>query len=224
MKVDAYYDTVDRIVPNKIQRIRSDGGCEYGMKRLTPHIVLAGYEMGAFPMADPRANNQVYWYAPDPRAVLPLNAFHVPKNLRKVVDREQFEIVSDRNFEDVIRACADRDSTWISEEIIRVYCTLHEYGFAHSVEAHRQGCLVGGLYGVAIGGAFFGESMFHRETDASKVALVHLVRGLRRGGFALLDTQYSTPHLEQFGVIEIPREEYEECLCGALELEAQWTF
>lgn len=194
------------------------------MKRLTPHIVLAGYEMGAFPMADPREDDEIYWYAPDPRAVLRLDAFHVPKNLQKLVDRGRFDVVSDRNFDAVIRACADRESTWISDEIIRVYSALHEYGYAHSVESHREGRLVGGLYGVAVGGAFFGESMFHRETDASKVALVHLVRGLQRGGFTLLDTQYSTPHLEQFGVEEISREMYEERLRAALAVEAEWPF
>ena len=147
---------------------------------------------------------------------------HVPKNLQKLVNRERFEVVSDRDFEGVIRACADRESTWISEEIIRVYCALHEYGFAHSVESRLEGRLVGGLYGVAIGGAFFGESMFHREADASKVALVHLVRRLRRGGFTLLDTQYSTPHLEQFGVVEIPRATYEDRLASALAREGTW--
>ena len=192
------------------------------MKRLTPDMVLAGYEMGAFPMADPRLMNEIYWYAPDPRAVIPLDTFHVPKNLRKLVDRGRFEVVTDCRFEAVVRACADRASTWISEEIIRVYCALHAHGFAHSVETLLEGRLVGGLYGVAIGGAFFGESMFHHETDASKVALVHLVRRLRRGGFALLDTQYSTPHLEQFGVVEIPREVYEERLAEALAVNASW--
>ena len=192
------------------------------MKRLTPDMVLAGYEMGAFPMADPRHMNEIYWYAPDPRAVIPLDSFHVPKNLRKIVERQRFDVVADRHFEAVIRACADRGSTWISEEIIRVYCALHEYGFAHSVETLLEGRLVGGLYGVAIGGAFFGESMFHHETDASKVALVHLVRRLRQGGFTLLDTQYSTPHLEQFGVVEIPREDYEERLADALAMKASW--
>lgn len=193
------------------------------MKRLTPQMVLAGYEMGAFPMSDPREDDEIYWYAPDPRAVLPLDAFHVPKNLRKLVNRGRFEVVSDHNFEAVIRACADRDSTWISDEIIRVYCALHDYGFAHSIETRLDGRLVGGLYGVAIGGAFFGESMFHVEADASKIALVHLVRRLRRGGFMLLDTQYSTPHLEQFGVVEIPRETYEERLAAALQHDAAWT-
>lgn len=192
------------------------------MARLTPQMALAGYEMGMFPMADPLEDDAVYWYAPDPRAVLPLDAFHVPKNLQKVVDRGTFDVASDRDFEAVIRACADRKSTWISEEIIRVYCALHEVGFAHSVECWREGSLVGGLYGVALGGAFFGESMFYRETDASKVALVHLVERLRRGGFTLLDTQYSTPHLEQFGAVEISRDEYEEKLADALRLKTDW--
>ncbi len=185
-------------------------------------MVLAGYEMGAFPMSDPEEDEEIYWYAPDPRAVLQLDRFHVPGNLQKLVDRERFDVVSDRDFEKVIRACADRKSTWISEEIIRVYCALHEYGFAHSIETRLDDRLVGGLYGVTMGGAFFGESMFHLEANASKVALVHLVQRLRRGGFTLLDTQYLTPHLEQFGVVEIPRKTYEERLSAALEQEGKW--
>lgn len=192
------------------------------MPSLTPHIVLQGYRMGAFPMANPRRGDEISWYAPDPRAILPLNEFRVPKNLAKLVKRRKFEVTSDRDFEAVIRACADRPSTWISEEIIRVYCELHRMGYAHSVESRLEGSLVGGLYGVALGGAFFGESMFFRETDASKVALVHLVRQLRAGGFSLLDIQYSTPHLEQFGVAEISRREYETRLVRALLREASW--
>lgn len=189
---------------------------------LTPELLLYAYQVGVFPMADPDEGNAIYWYAPDPRAILPLDAFHVPKNLEKLVRRGHFEVVTDRAFEAVIRACANRPSTWISEEIIQVYAALHEMGFAHSVECWRDGELVGGLYGVRLGGAFFGESMFHRERDASKVALVHLVRQLRRGGFALLDTQFSTPHLARFGVVEIPRRAYERRLRRALQLKATW--
>jgi leucyl/phenylalanyl-tRNA--protein transferase len=189
--------------------------------RLTPEVVLYGYRIGVFPMADPE-DDEIYWYSPDPRAVIPLDAFHVPKNLEKLVARSRFEVASDHDFEGVIRACAERESTWISEEVIRVYSALNERGFAHSVECWMDGRLVGGLYGVAVGAAFFGESMFHRETDASKVALVHLVRRLRQGGYVLLDTQYSTRHLEQFGVTQIPRKEYERLLEEAVAKEATW--
>jgi len=189
--------------------------------RLTPEVVLYGYRIGVFPMADPE-DDEIYWYSPDPRAVIPLDAFHVPKNLEKLVARSRFEVASDHDFEGVIRACAERESTWISEEVIRVYSALNKRGFAHSVECWMDGRLVGGLYGVAVGAAFFGESMFHRETDASKVALVHLVRRLRQGGYVLLDTQYSTRHLEQFGVTQIPRKEYERLLEEAVAKEATW--
>lgn len=189
--------------------------------RLTPEVVLYGYRIGVFPMADPE-DDEIYWYSPDPRAVLPLDAFHVPKNLDKLVARGRFEVVSDRDFEGVVRACAERESTWISDEVIRVYSALNEKGFAHSVECWLDGSLVGGLYGVAVGAAFFGESMFHRVNDASKVALVHLVRRLRQGGYMLLDTQYSTRHLEQFGVTQISRKEYERLLEEAVAKEGNW--
>ena len=189
---------------------------------LTPELLLYAYQSGAFPMADPAEGNAVYWYAPDPRAILPLDHFHVPKTLARVVRRASFEVVTDRAFEQVMYACARRSTTWISPEIIRVYSALHESGFAHSVECWLDGELVGGLYGVALGGAFFGESMFHRVTDASKVALVHLVRQLRRGGFVLLDTQFKTTHLARFGVVEIPRRVYEARLRRALRVPATW--
>ncbi|MEX0821898.1 MAG: leucyl/phenylalanyl-tRNA--protein transferase [Rhodothermales bacterium] len=185
-------------------------------------MVLHAYRMGVFPMADSRRNDAIGWYAPDPRAILPLDGFHVPANLGKVVDRGVFEVDSDSAFEAVIRACADRKTTWISEEIIQVYTELHEMGYAHSVECRQEGKLAGGLYGVAIGGAFFGESMFSRVSNASKVALVHLVRQLRRGDFTLLDTQYSTPHLEQFGVVEVPRDRYEVLLDDAVDRSTRW--
>ncbi|MEX2400129.1 MAG: leucyl/phenylalanyl-tRNA--protein transferase [Rhodothermales bacterium] len=190
--------------------------------RVTPEMVLHAYRMGVFPMADSRRNDAIGWYAPDPRAILPLDGFHVPANLGKVVDRGVFEVDSDSAFEAVIRACADRKTTWISEEIIQVYTELHEMGYAHSVECRQEGKLAGGLYGVAIGGAFFGESMFSRVSNASKVALVHLVRQLRRGDFTLLDTQYSTPHLEQFGVVEVPRDRYEVLLDAAVDRSTRW--
>ena len=190
--------------------------------RLTPELILYGYQRGIFPMADPH-DDAIYWYRPTRRGVLPLDDFHVPKNLRKLVRRGVFEVTTNQDFEAVIRACADRPSTWISEDIIDTYTTLHRWGYAHSVECRQEGTLVGGLYGVAIGGAFFGESMFHRVSNASKVALVHLVRRLRRGGFILLDTQYTTRHLEQFGVQAIPAEEYERRLATALRTDAWWN-
>lgn len=190
---------------------------------LTPELVLYGYQNGYFPMAESLWGKQIFWYDPDPRAILPLDSFHVPRNLSKLLRQERFEVVSDRSFNEVIRACADRRNTWISVEIIRVYTALHEAGYAHSIECLQDGKLVGGLYGVAMGGAFFGESMFHRVRDASKVALVHLVRRLRENGFVLLDTQYSTSHLETFGLIEIPRAEYKRRLNVALEVQANWN-
>ncbi len=153
---------------------------------------------------------RIGWFSPDPRGVIPLDTFHVPARLARVIRSGRFEIVVDRGFEAVMRACALRedDGTWISEAIVECYVTLHRLGLAHSVEAWRGGQLVGGLYGVHLGGAFFGESMFHRETDASKVALASLVDRLQRHSFTLLDTQWVTPHLEQFGATEIPRAEY----------------
>lgn len=196
---------------------------------LTPDLLVHAYRLGVFPMAD--ADGQIGWYAPDPRAVLPLEAFHVPASLARIVRQGRFQITADQAFEAVMRGCAaparGRELTWISEEIVEGYLALHRRGIAHSVEcwAERpdgQIELVGGLYGVALGGAFFGESMFHRKRDASKVALVHLVDRLKAGGFVLLDTQMTTPHLERFGVVEIPRSEYERRLEAALRIEAIW--
>ena len=183
---------------------------------------------------DPRGD--IGWFSPDPRAVIPLDdRFHVPHGLRRVLKQNKFEITFDADFESVIRACAKRkEDTWISKEIIESYCTLHQLGHAHSVEVRLAGAsakrstlsrstrLVGGLYGVAIGGAFFGESMFHRATDASKVALVALVERLRKQGFVLLDTQWVTPHLKQFGAFEIPRHEYLWQLEHALKLDCKF--
>ena len=188
---------------------------------LTPTLLLRAYSNGVFPMGDDDTG-AIRWYAPNPRGILPLDDFHISDNLQRRVERDEFEVTADREFETVIRACADRKRTWITEPIIRVYTQLHEMGFAHSVECWQNGALAGGLYGVALGGAFFGESMFFRVSNASKVALVHLVRQMRAGGYTLLDTQYSNPHLEQFGVIEIPREEYEDRLANAITVDATW--
>jgi leucyl/phenylalanyl-tRNA--protein transferase len=186
-------------------------------------LLLAAYASGWFPMADEQG--QISWYSPDPRGILPLDRFHVPSRLRRVIRRGTFRIEIDRAFEEVIRACAEAErdpldtGTWISDEIIESYCALHELGHAHSVEAWSGDRLVGGLYGVALGGAFFGESMFHRVTDASRVALAALVERLRARGFALLDTQWVTEHLQQFGAVEIPRVVYLARLEAALRLK-----
>jgi leucyl/phenylalanyl-tRNA--protein transferase len=189
--------------------------------RLTPDLLIRAYAHGLFPMGDDRTG-EIGWFSPDPRAVLPLPDFHVPHNLRRRVRKREFRVTSDRAFERVITACADRDRTWITPRIIRAYTRLHERGAAHSVECWQDGDLAGGLYGVALGGAFFGESMFFHVSHASKVALVHLVRQMRAGGFTLLDTQYATDHLERFGVTEIPRPAYMERLDTALSTETTW--
>jgi len=169
--------------------------------------VLAGYRLGIFPMADERG--RIAWFSPDPRAILDYQTFKVSRSLRQTIRRATFEVRINTAFDEVIRACADRpDGTWISPAIIRVYCELHRAGHAHSVEAWRDGQLAGGLYGVAIGGAFFGESMFHRVTDASKVALVAAMERLKQRGYVLIDTQWLTPHLARFGAYTIPRGEY----------------
>ena len=183
---------------------------------IDPALLVRAYREGIFPMA--LDDGEIGWFSPDPRGIIPLDAFHVPSRLARVVRSGRFEIRVDTAFEQVMRACAAARSegTWISDEIVDSYAALHRLGLAHSVEAWRSGALVGGLYGVHLGGAFFGESMFHRETDASRVALVALVDRLTRRGFTLLDTQWTTPHLEQFGAVDIPRREYLERLAAAL--------
>lgn len=177
------------------------------LPELDPATLIAAYAQGIFPMADD--DGEIMWFSPDPRAILPLDAWHVPKSLGQIFRSGKFTVVVDQDFAAVIAACADRpEGTWISADIVGAYTRLHELGFAHSVEARLGGELVGGLYGVALGGAFFGESMFYRVTDASKVALVFLVERMKERGFSLLDVQFTTGHLERFGVVEIPRDEY----------------
>ena len=189
---------------------------------LQPEFLLSAYASGIFPMAD--ENGDIYWYSPDPRVIIDLDAFHVPRSLRQVRKRGVFDLVVDQEFAAVVAACADRrEGTWISSDIIEAYCRLHDLGFAHSVEARREGGLAGGLYGVALGGAFFGESMFHRESDASKLALVHLVEHMRQRGFVLLDVQFMTEHLRRFGAREIRREEYLHRLSQALALSCTFV-
>jgi len=179
-------------------------------------LLLQGYRLGVFPMA--MTDGTIEWFSPDPRAILPLENFHVPHALRRLIRKQVFEIKIDSCFSEVIRACAKRKDTWINREIIESYEALHELGYAHSVEAWRENRIAGGLYGVAIGGAFFGESMFHRVTDASKISLVALMERMRERKFALLDTQWLTPHLQQFGGIEISRSQYLRLLRRAVEL------
>jgi leucyl/phenylalanyl-tRNA--protein transferase len=175
---------------------------------LDPALLVRAYREGIFPMAV--EGGEIAWFSPDPRGVIPLDRFHTSSRLARVIRSRRFETTVDRDFEGVMRACAQRpgEGTWISEEIVQSYLTLHRLGIAHSLEAWRAGGLAGGLYGVHLGGAFFGESMFHRETDASKVALAALVDRLTRHGFQLLDVQWLTPHLAQFGAIEISRRQY----------------
>ncbi len=183
----------------------------------TPELVIWAYENGYFPMADEQTGD-LYWHAPDPRAIIPLDAVKVSRSLRKVVNSNLFEMAVNRDFEAVIRGCADRESTWISEDIIQVYMELHRRGFAHSVATYLDGKLVGGLYGMQIGGAFFGESMFSIVSEASKVAFVHLTERLREQDFLLLDSQYINPHMESLGAIEISRVQFMRMLDRALQL------
>jgi leucyl/phenylalanyl-tRNA---protein transferase len=194
--------------------------------RLTPDLLLAAYAAGVFPMAESADDPELFWVDPRRRGILPLDAFHVPHKLRRVVRQGSFEIRCNTAFEDVIRGCAEatekRPNTWINDEIVRLYAALFARGAAHSVEAWQDGMLVGGLYGVSLGAAFFGESMFSRATDASKVALVHLAARLRFGGYRLLDTQFLTPHLARFGGVEITRSRYHRLLAEALAYRASF--
>jgi leucyl/phenylalanyl-tRNA--protein transferase len=194
---------------------------------ITPELLLRAYRAGLFPMAETRGSSRLYWLDPELRGVLPLETFHLPRRLRRTVLSERFQVTTDICFGEVLHLCAEsgprRTDTWINPEIERLFGALHEMGFGHSVECWEAGLLVGGLYGVAIGGAFFGESMFSRQRDASKVALVSLIARLRLGGFTLLDTQFVTDHLAQFGTIEIARQDYRNRLDQALRLDAHWT-
>jgi leucyl/phenylalanyl-tRNA--protein transferase len=200
----------------------------HGTPRLTPEILLRAYAEGLFPMAERRGDPTLYWVSPDLRGIIPLDSFHVPHRLARTVRSGRFTVTADQCFADVMRACAapapGREESWINDEILRLYTALHVGGHAHSIECWEAGELVGGLYGVRLGAAFFGESMFSRARDASKVALVHLVDALKRGGFTLLDTQFITGHLSRFGAIEIPRQRYALLLQDALNRDAIWPF
>ncbi len=193
---------------------------------LTPQMLLAAYAQGLFPMGERRDDPMLYWVSPEMRGILPLDRFHVPHRLARTVRSGRFTVSSDRAFGQVMEQCAasrpGREQSWINSEIIRLYGALAASGHAHSVECWRDGKLAGGLYGLQLGAAFFGESMFSAERDASKVALVHLVTALKRGGFTLLDTQFLTPHLAGFGTIEIPQEDYLLLLQEAIRHNAVW--
>lgn len=194
------------------------------MRPLTSDLLLRAYAMGIFPMARSHDDPRLYWIDPDQRGILPLDTFHVPKSLRKTLKQGRFQLRVDTAFAEVMAGCAltttGRPDTWINDEIVRLFVELHRLGLAHSVESWRDGKLVGGLYGLALGSAFFGESMFSRETDASKVALVDLIARLKQGGYALLDTQFVTDHLARFGAMEIPRQDYLKRLTQAVDMPA----
>ena len=198
----------------------------HGSARLSPELLLRAYAEGIFPMAERRDDPALYWVAPERRGIIPLDAFHVPKRLARTVRSDHYRVTSDLAFVDVMRGCAEaaagREESWINAEIVRLYSALHASGYAHSLECWDGDALVGGLYGVHLGGAFFGESMFSRSRDASKVALVHLVARLLAGGFVLLDTQFLTAHLAQFGTIEISQAAYLAQLKRAIAVTAYW--
>lgn len=187
---------------------------------ITPEILLRAYAMGIFPMAEARDDPEIHWVDPRRRGVLPLDGFHLSRSLARRMRREGFTVTADRAFDAVVTACAEREETWISQRIQRLYAALHQMGNAHSVEVWQGDRLVGGVYGVTLGAAFFGESMFSRVTDASKVALAHAVDRLRAGGFQLFDTQFLTPHLASLGGIEVPRAAYHRMLAAALDEKA----
>lgn len=189
-------------------------------------MLLRAYAIGVFPMAEDRDDPDLFWIDPRMRGIIPLDQFHVPRRLRRTIRAQRYEIRYDTAFEAVMEACAEptdqRPRTWINDKILNLYGALHRMRHAHSVEVWRGGQLVGGLYGVSLGGAFFGESMFSRERDVSKIALVYLVARLSRAGFSLLDSQFVTRHLERFGAIEVPRAEYRAMLAEAIEREADF--
>jgi leucyl/phenylalanyl-tRNA--protein transferase len=191
--------------------------------RIPPDLLLRAYASGVFPMAEEADDPEVFWVRPEMRGIIPLSEFHLPKSLRKVIRQGRFDIRRDTTFTEVIDGCAesreDREKTWINGPIREAYGELFARGHCHTVEAWREGQLVGGLYGVTLGRAFFGESMFSREPDASKVCLAHLVDHLRHSGFVLLDTQFTTEHLKRFGAVDVPRNRYERLLAQALEGE-----
>ncbi len=193
---------------------------------ITADLLLKAYTIGVFPMAESHDSLDLHWIDPENRGILPLDKIHISRSLRKTLRKKPFEIRCNTVFPDVLEMCAattsQRPDTWINPLIKKIYTQLHERGFAHSVECWLDGKLVGGLYGVSLGGAFFGESMFSRRSDASKVALIHLAARLVKGNYSLLDTQFTTEHLSQFGTIEIDREIYKKCLFEAMQAPARF--
>lgn len=190
---------------------------------LTPDLLLQAYRIGVFPMSEGRDDPEIFWVDPRMRGVFPLAGFRISRSLARTMRRGHFTVTVDAAFDDVVRGCADRDETWINDRIFALYRALFRRGDAHSVEVWQDGALVGGVYGVVIGAAFFGESMFSRETDASKVALAYLIDILRRCGFVLFDTQFITPHLASLGAVEITRESYRKKLAKAIAQPASFT-
>ncbi|MEO0622567.1 MAG: leucyl/phenylalanyl-tRNA--protein transferase [Pseudomonadota bacterium] len=189
---------------------------------LTPALVLRAYAAGVFPMADSACASEIFWVDPRRRGVMPLDGFHLSRSLRKRLLKQDFEVRIDTDFISVIDACADRSETWINDTIRALYIDLHKLGHAHSVEVWEGGILTGGLYGVRLESAFFGESMFSRARDGSKIAFCYLIARLRRGGFTLLDTQFTTPHLETMGARTVPRHRYHALLERALQRRADF--
>lgn len=188
---------------------------------LSPELLLSAYAQGFFPMGE-EDTSEIQWFNPDPRAVLPLDRFHCPRSLRRRIARGGYEVRRDFAFRAVMEGCAERESTWITDDFFTAYETLHSLGFAHSMEIWREDRLIGGTYGVQLGAAFFAESKFHRETDASKLALFHLVEHLNRQGFDLLEVQFVTAHLSRLGAVEIPRSQYLTQLAKAMQKDVSW--
>lgn len=194
---------------------------------LTPDMLLRAYAIGVFPMAEDREDPDLFWIDPRMRGIIPFEDFHVPRRLRRELKKNRYEVTFNTEFEAVMEGCAEsterRPRTWINDKILTLYTSLYRLGHAHSVEVWHEGTLAGGLYGVSLGGAFFGESMFSRQRDTSKIALVHLVARLIRGGFTLLDSQFVTRHLERFGAVEIPRATYRSLLAESITVDADFT-
>ncbi len=192
-----------------------------GVTTLNPHTLIWAYTSGFFPMPDP-VTQEILWFRPDPRAIIPLDRFHCSRSLRRKINKSQYEVTINRAFAEVMEGCADRKDTWINGSFIAAYTDLHSMGVAHSLEIWQEGELAGGVYGVALGAAFFAESKFHRKTDASKLALYHLVELLKSSGFILLEVQFLIPHLKSLGAIEIPAAEYQTLLDTALKIKVRF--
>ncbi|GGA10091.1 leucyl/phenylalanyl-tRNA--protein transferase [Amylibacter cionae] len=193
------------------------------MSDVTPELLVRAYASGVFPMADTAASTEIYWVDPTERGIVPLDGFHISRSLAKAIRREDYSVRINSDFALTLEHCADRPETWINGEIFQLYCALYDMGLAHSLEVWRDDKMIGGVYGVTLGGAFFGESMFSKATNGSKIALSYLVHRLRTGGFSLFDTQFITSHLQSLGAIEIPREAYHQQLAEALRIRADFT-